>query len=136
MTTYTFDKNLIAPCGINCGVCIAYLREKNPCSGCRLRYGYKPKYCITCGIVNCEYLAETKSKFCFDCKKFPCTRLKKLDYRYRKNYRTSLIENLTQIQSSGIEDFLNTEVLKWTCPSCQKIRSIHRDFCLNCKNKY
>jgi hypothetical protein len=31
------DENaLIAPCGMNCGVCMAYLREKNKCPGCRL----------------------------------------------------------------------------------------------------
>lgn len=28
------NRNLIAPCGMNCGVCIAYLREKNRCQGC------------------------------------------------------------------------------------------------------
>jgi hypothetical protein len=27
---------LIAACGMNCGLCIGYLREKKPCSGCSL----------------------------------------------------------------------------------------------------
>lgn len=30
----SFDKSLIAPCGMNCGTCIAYLRDKNKCPGC------------------------------------------------------------------------------------------------------
>jgi hypothetical protein len=28
-------KELVAPCGMNCGICIAYLREKNKCPSCR-----------------------------------------------------------------------------------------------------
>ena len=31
----TFDPDLIAPCGMNCNICMAYLREKNKCPGCR-----------------------------------------------------------------------------------------------------
>lgn len=132
MKNPVFDRELIVPCGINCGVCIAYLRERKPCSGCR-ESGNKPKHCINCIIVNCDYLAETKSGFCFDCIKFPCLRMRQLDSRYRKNYRLSLIENLKQIQSGGIKEFLEAETTKWTCPSCLKILSVHRDFCLNCK---
>ena len=30
-------KELIAPCGINCGTCIAYQREKNRCCGCEAK---------------------------------------------------------------------------------------------------
>jgi hypothetical protein len=28
--------HLVAPCGMNCGICRAYLREKNKCPGCRV----------------------------------------------------------------------------------------------------
>lgn len=32
----SFNKiSLIAPCGMNCSICMAYLREKNKCPGCR-----------------------------------------------------------------------------------------------------
>ncbi len=125
--------DLISPCGMNCGVCIAYLRDKKPCMGCRIRSENKPKHCTTCRIVNCEYLAKTETKFCFECEKFHCIRMKQLDLRYRKNYRTSLIENLKQIQKLGIKYFIKCEEEKWTCPLCGKTMSIHRDFCLNCK---
>ncbi len=30
------DVSLIAPCGMNCGICLAYLRTKNVCPGCRV----------------------------------------------------------------------------------------------------
>ncbi len=32
---------LIAPCGMNCGTCLGYLREKNKCVGCRLKSDIK-----------------------------------------------------------------------------------------------
>lgn len=131
-----FNDKLIAPCGMNCAVCIAYLREKKPCEGCRAKTENKPKHCFTCRIANCNELVKTNSGFCFDCVKYPCARVKQLDLRYRKNYQTSLIENLKQIELKGINFFLNLEVTKWTCPFCGKILSIHRDFCIFCKNNY
>ena len=131
--TNIFNNELIAPCGINCGVCIAYLREKKPCLGCRIKSENKPKYCITCIIANCGYFSETDSDFCIDCEKFPCQRMKSLDLRYRKKYKTSLIENQKLIKSNGIQLFLEKETLKWSCSVCGKVLSVHRDFCLNCK---
>jgi len=133
MQNSIFKENLIAPCGMNCGVCIAYLREKKPCKGCRQKSENKPYHCITCIIANCENLAKTESGFCFDCIKFPCKRMKQLDLRYRKKYRTSLIENLKEIQQQSINVFLNNEAVKWTCSFCGEILSIHRLYCLNCK---
>jgi hypothetical protein len=98
MDSAHFNRVLIAPCGMNCGTCIAYLRDKKPCPGCWGTDG-KPKHCTTCIIKNCEYLASTDSRFCFECEKYPCTRLKSLDKRYRTNYQVSLIENLNRIVS-------------------------------------
>lgn len=128
-----FEKELIAPCGMNCGVCIAYLREKKPCAGCRKSSENKPKHCMSCIIANCDKLLETDSNLCINCSQFPCIRMKRLDLRYRKNYGTSLIENQKQIKLEGIESFLEKESLKWVCSYCGKILSIHRNCCLYCK---
>ena len=97
-----FNKNLIAPCGINCGVCKAHLREKNPCHGCRAADQNKPKTRVNCKIRNCE---KRKGDYC-DCKDFPCDRLKHLDERYCEKYGMSEIENLEFIKKDGIEKFL------------------------------
>lgn len=133
MANSIFEPAQIAPCGMNCGVCIAYLREKKPCSGCRERSENKPKHCVSCFIVNCEKLAETQTGFCIDCAEFPCARMKRLDIRYRKNYPTSLIGNQRQIKSDGMDTFLESEAKKWLCPHCGVTLSIHRDLCLSCK---
>ncbi|MBN1927586.1 MAG: DUF3795 domain-containing protein [Prolixibacteraceae bacterium] len=131
------NNNLIAPCGMNCGICIGHLREKKPCGGCLKKDdGNKPKYCRSCVIVNCELLAKTSSGFCYDCEKFPCTRLKNLDKRYQTKYGMSMIENLKNIQEKGLEAFISVEEERWKCRVCGTRLSVHRDFCLSCKTVY
>jgi len=127
-----FEKNLIAPCGMNCGTCIAFLRTAKPCLGCMVMGDSKPKHCITCSIKNCEFLIGSKSRFCFFCPKFPCSRVKNLDKRYRQKYNTSLIENLENIKSIGLSAFVENEQIRWKCPSCGSVLCVHRDCCLQC----
>ncbi len=127
-----FNREHIAPCGINCGVCIAYLRKKNPCCGCNENSLSKPKHCISCRIKNCDHLLKTKSGFCFECSKFPCLRIRQLDARYVKNYQTSLIHNLQEIQKNGVTVFLILENKSWICLFCGQVLSVHSDVCLAC----
>ena len=52
-------EELIAACGMNCGVCIGFLKEKKPCGGCfRSDEEDKPGVCRSCSIKNCELLAQ------------------------------------------------------------------------------
>jgi hypothetical protein len=132
-TSVTFDKSLIAPCGMNCGTCVAFLREKNKCPGCRIFSADKAISIQRCIVPKCVYLAETTSKFCYDCEKFPCKRLKQLDKRYRAKYRTSFIENLTMIKEKGIDSFLEFESNRRTCQNCGSVLCVHRDNCLACE---
>ena len=124
---------LIAPCGMNCGLCIGHIREKKPCGGCfKIDDENKPKQCRSCSIVNCDFLAKTESGFCYECEKYPCTRLKRLDKRYKTKYGMSMIENLSYIKKYGLENFLKNEEIRWTCHKCGAGLSVHRDYCLNC----
>ena len=127
------DSSLIAPCGMNCGICLAFLREKNKCSGCWFDNEQKPKHCIMCVIKNCDLLAKTSSKFCYECEKYPCTRLKQLDKRYRTRYHMSMLENLTNIRDSGLTNFLKSESKRWTCSSCGGTVCVHRGYCMECQ---
>lgn len=131
-TIVSFDKSLIAPCGINCGTCMANLRAKNKCFGCRVDFDSKRKTCNECKIKNCDLLAETSTKFCYECEKFPCDRMKHIDKRYLTKYRAGLIQNLVTIKEKGMENFLELEVIKWTCPNCGSATSVHRDKCPAC----
>lgn len=128
--------NLIAPCGMNCSVCIGYLREKNNCFGCRGVDKSKTDSCKRCVIKNCEILKKSKQRFCSNkCKKFPCLRLKNLDKRYRTKYGMSMLENLEAIKSLGIRKFAKDEKARWICKKCGNVLCVHRDFCMECGGK-
>ena len=128
-------EQLIAPCGMNCGICLAFLRTKNNCPGCRSGAAGQPNYCRRCIILNCEKLEKTSSKFCYECDTFPCKRLKQLDKRYRTKYRMSMLENLAEIRELGLEYFIKSQEEKWHCPACGGSLCVHRGFCLKCYDK-
>jgi len=104
--------SLIAPCGMNCGICMAYLREKKKCPGCRGSNENKSFSCTNCKIKNCDELNKNNLKFCFKCKKFPCERIKHLDKRYRTKYNMSMIENLKNIKKFGLREFVKNEKIR------------------------
>jgi hypothetical protein len=126
------EKELIAPCGINCGICKYHYRKKDTCPGCRGQNVNKSRYCIECIIANCEEIKKNKSGFCYECSKLPCKRLKNLDKRYSTKYHMSMLENQDYIKKYGIEKFLEKEKQKWKCPKCKGIVTCHGGICLNC----
>ncbi len=131
-------EELIAPCGMNCGVCVSYLAMKNDlnkkgfkrvyCEGCLPR----GKNCLHMGD-RCQVLGKGLVRFCYECKDFPCKRLKALDKRYSTKYHLSMIENLRAISEQGLESFLRKEDAKWTCSDCGNTICCHNGLCLNCK---
>lgn len=127
---------LIAPCGMNCGVCMAYLREKRKCPGCHGDDADKSISCIRCIIRNCAVIKENESGFCFSCTKYPCKRLKQLDKRYRTKYSMSMIENLESIRATGLAAFVAGERERWHCPNCGGTICVHRGYCYTCGEKY
>ena len=124
----SMDSSLIAPCGMNCGICRAHLRKKKKCQGCNTIDVDKPTYCLKCRIKNCNTIQESKSKLCYECNNFPCSRLKQLDKRYRTNYAMSMVENLEQIKNLGMDEFIKNEVIKWTCKNCGGIICVHKGY--------
>jgi hypothetical protein len=129
---------MIAPCGMNCALCIGHQRAKKPCAGCRGDAAEIHPHCLKCVIRGCEALQNGKFAFCGACGGFPCKRLKQLDARYRKNYGMSMIQNLRDIAEMGLAGFVDRESAKWACTSCGYLLSVHRDECQNCgalKNK-
>lgn len=136
MNNFSLENSfLIAPCGMNCGVCYGHLRKKNKCDSCNAENGNRVNHCNTCSIKNCINIKSGSSGFCYECDKYPCIRLKKLDKRYRTKYHMSMIENLNNIKQSGIEEFLKNESSRWECPHCKALLSAHRNNCLQCGEK-
>lgn len=125
----TFNYNLIAPCGMNCGICMAYLRENNPCHGCYYVSQYRQKTRAHCKLKLCT---KRKGRFCWNCAEFPCDRLHHLDDRYRTKYGISEIVNLKYIRDKGIKKFVEKERRKWVsrkgilCVHDKKYYKIHK----------
>ncbi|HAU31766.1 MAG: Uncharacterized protein XD78_0720 [Desulfotomaculum sp. 46_296] len=131
------EEKLIAPCEMNCAICVSYLAMKNDLN----KKGFKKKYCVgclprgkNCAFLkkHCDLLGEGLIRFCCECKDFPCRRLKSLDKRYRTRYHMSMIENLEFIKKHGVESFLGKEESKWNCPECGGMVCCHNGLCLNC----
>jgi hypothetical protein len=123
-----FVPEFIASCGMNCGVCLHYLRERNKCPGCfsGRKVNHRP---IKCGIKLCK---DRRGEYCFNCDKFPCERLKRLDKRYRTKYNMSMIENLKFIKKNRINKFLGKEKKKWKCSRCGGMICCHNGICSRC----
>ena len=136
----TIPVNLIAPCGMNCRLCLGYIRERDRCPGCLSidnHQNQKSKYRIACRIKNCEQISKGKIKYCSErCDRFPCARLKQLDKRYRSRYGMSMSDNLKMINESGIRHFIRNEKVKWACPECDEMLCVHRPTCLSCNYKW
>jgi hypothetical protein len=131
------EETLIAPCGMNCGVCISYLAMKHNLN----KQGFSKTYCPgclphgkNCAVLKkeCDLLTKGLVRFCYECRAFPCGRLKALDKRYRTTYHMSMVENLEFIRERGMESFLEKEDAKWRCPDCGGTICCHNGLCLNC----
>jgi len=120
---------------MNCAVCLAYLREKNHCPGCRVIDPDKAKTRLKCIIKNCETIRENRSGFCYECAAYPCRRLKALDKRYRTKYSMSMLENLDFIRAKGLAAFVKKEKERWRCPECGGVICVHRAACSRCGAK-
>jgi len=130
-------EDLIAPCGMNCSLCIAYQFSeldlnnkgfhKTYCPGCVPR----GKNCTYMG-ENCKQITKGLIRFCYECLEFPCERLKYLDKRYQTKYHMSMIENLKNIKAQGMNCFLKGQEIKWLCNECGGVICCHNGLCLTC----
>ncbi len=132
LSPQALELSLVAPCGMNCGLCMCYLRGKNRCLGCRTEDDGKAKSVLACTIRKCETLRLGKSGFCSECGNFPCPRLKRLNVRYRTKYRMGMLENLQRIHDIGIKAFVESERKRWACPECGGLQCVHTAECIFC----
>jgi hypothetical protein len=121
-----FRTTLIAPCGMDCAICSAFLREKNRCGGCN---GPDKLCSIHCTISSCE---RVRGRYRHACDNFPCRRLKQLDARYRTKYHMSMLDKLAAIQKDGIRAFVKSERERWTCTACGGTMDVHHCRCSSC----
>lgn len=130
-------EELVAPCGMNCNVCAAYLAHSHDvrAKGLRMMYciGCRPRD-KPCAFLKkrCSTLRNGEVEYCYECPTFPCDRLSAIDRRYRTQFRMSEVENLHRIRDWGIGPFLKAEEAKWRCPGCGGVVSCHNGLCFDC----
>lgn len=130
-----FSELLIAPCGMNCRICIGYFgytvngkKRKMKCIGCKPRdkgCAFLKKYC--------KKLTNNEVNYCFECSDFPCSHLEKLDNMYQKRYQMSMIENLKEIRDNGMNTFLKKQEETYRCPTCGGVICVHNGICYSCE---
>ncbi len=136
MFSQKFTPELIAPCGMNCGICRAYnayihgvptKRGKvTHCAGCRPR----AKKCYV--IRACPKLRKNQIQSCSECDMMPCEKLRHLDKRYREHYDMSMVENIKTIKTKGMTEFLAEQAEKYSCPNCGEVVCVHYGKCYSC----
>jgi hypothetical protein len=137
MPQKAMDVELVAPCGMNCGICKSYLAysrgvpaergKVSHCLGCRVRDK-------NCAFIkrNCPRKVGKQLKSCLECAEMPCQRLMHLDEHYRARYDMSMVENLKEIKKKGMAEFLKSQQAKYRCPSCGDVVSVHDGKCYAC----
>ncbi len=120
------DKQLIAPCGMYCGLC-TYLyqipRQRgqfNYCAGCRPR----GKGCAWLK-KRCELLRDHAVQYCFECPSYPCRQLEHLAGRYRMRYGLDFLANLELIRDQSEDVLLDVLKDRFACERCGGLMSIH-----------
>jgi Protein of unknown function (DUF3795) len=131
------DLQLIAPCGMYCGLCSSYLAYLNQvprqrgkftyCTGCRPR----GKQCAWVK-KHCEYLQNHTVQYCYECPVYPCEVLEHLSTRYRTRYGLDFLENQAFLRDRGEQALLDALKERYACEHCGGLRSIHSGMCFSC----
>lgn len=124
------EAGMIAPCGVNCLACSAHLARKMPCPGCRAPSEMITRVsCRNCAKKQCA--AKQGVQWCFECNRFPCTRIKSLGKRYLQNYGVDLIMNGLD-GKRNMKAFLQSQKEYFTCSSCSGVIDQHHLRCSEC----
>ena len=96
--------NLVAPCGLYCEECTAFLNEE--CGGCRSNKGLSKEYRKYCKIYQC--LSSKNLKICLECEKFPCNLFDffKAERLEDSSWFLDVWSNMKQIEQAGLANFL------------------------------
>jgi hypothetical protein len=136
MAQNSVSSHFVAPCGMNCAICKAYLAYTHG----TVRVRGKVTYCAGCVPRGkncyikrgCPKLRKHEIESCSQCDEMPCKNLAHLDKRYRERYDMSMVENLKEIRAKGVAVFLEGQREKYRCPSCGGTVSVHDRKCYSC----
>ncbi|MBI5601799.1 MAG: DUF3795 domain-containing protein [Deltaproteobacteria bacterium] len=140
------NKELLAPCGLYCGVCAIMMahRDNNQKLKERLApaYGVSPEeircrgclsdevfgYCTTCAIKSCT--RQKGYEGCHQCSEFPCEHIHNFPVPVG---RKVILRAVPQRREMGTEKWVEAEEKRYRCPHCgeQLFRGVKR--CRHCQ---
>ncbi len=99
MSTFKLYSGMVPSCGVFCGGCPNFLREKRTCPGASIKQRCQQctSYHLCCvgkGITHC-----------FQCSDYPCKRFKAFRKRWLK-YGQDFLENQDLLRELGTDGFL------------------------------
>jgi hypothetical protein len=114
-------REMVAPCGIDCGNCELFIckddpklyeslikrgipKERIPCAGCREVQGHCPVIPEVCATYTCSN--GKKLNFCFECNDFPCNMLQPSADRANVLPHNLKVFNLCTIKNKGLDNFI------------------------------
>ena len=139
--------NLVAPCGIYCGICPIYIADKGnhihlkevlaaefkiavneiKCDGCLSDNPFVN--CSTCAVRDC--IIAKRIEGCYKCDDFPCSIIEEMPDAIGKQV---ILRSVPLLRKLGIERFIEEETKHYQCPYCghQLFMGVKR--CRNCNN--
>lgn len=143
-------KELLAPCGLYCGVCAIYIayRDNNPkfkqallkisgpfakkvediqCTGC-LSDGIIFKFCETCPIKSCS--KEKEIEGCHQCDEFPCEMIERFPIPVGKKV---ILQDIPAWRKLGTEKWVEEIEKRYHCPNCGNSLFRGAKHCNKCK---
>jgi hypothetical protein len=149
----SINKNLLAPCGLYCGVCAIHIADKEnnskfkeilvdvykpfsksiediKCKGCMSEnqediFGY----CKMCPIRDCIKGKEIES--CHQCDDFPCKYIDKFPVPVGKKV---ILRTIPQWKELGTEKWVEAEEKRYHCPECGNSLFRGAKRCNECKS--
>jgi len=129
------NKDLLAPCGLYCGVCSIYIahRDNNQkfkeklmkvykpfvkgvneiaCMGC-LSEGVVFPVCRVCSIKKCCTAKEIEG--CYQCEEFPCKYIENFPIEVGKRV---IMRTIPAWREIGTEKYVEEEERRYHCPNC------------------
>jgi len=96
--------NLVAPCGLYCGECTAFLNEE--CKGCRSNEGLSSEYRKHCRLYQCSN--SKNLRICLECEEFPCKLFDffKAEKLEESSWFLDVWSNMKQVKEIGLTNFL------------------------------
>jgi hypothetical protein len=141
----TVNPNLLAPCGLYCGVCGIYYADQKKdenlkqklakaywckpeqiqCDGCLSDNKYL--FCQSCKIREC--VAAKGIKGCHECSEFPCSNIQNFPFELAKRF---MLKSVPARKEGSDSEWVAWEEHNWTCTECGTLVFRGAKRCPNC----